>query len=140
MTTSNFWPTAARRALAALAILAAAPAAASDYYDQCSSSDGQLQISGGELIVEGYNSGEPVPYETLAETVLRETEGYCLSNTTGDQQFGFSSRLSAQLIRVDLEGHTVETAVLCEMIGDGLPAALGCDKQVMTKDVSTFKK
>lgn len=120
----------------ALLLATAAPALASDYLEECSSADGGLRLSAGELtLVFGEARETPPAFEIVSETVLKETLGYCLSDSAGDQRFPFERHLTLQRIRFEMDGQTVEDDVLCLMIGDGLPAALGCDREVITSEI-----
>lgn len=128
-------PASAAAVLMLAGALAVWPTAgvASDYINECRSADGYYALSDDVLTAAEEENATPIPFETLGEVVLREIEGHCLSKQAGDQKFGFNSRLSWKRIAFDQGGYRAEIDLLCEEVGSGLPAAYGCDEEVVTK-------
>jgi hypothetical protein len=106
-----------------------APALASDYFHECRSPDGRFEISDGVLVEVHDPQRKPIAYTVVAESVLSERRGYCLS---AGGKHNFEARSYVQTIRFRQGDNTVETRVLCEIAADGLPAAYRCEKEVVT--------
>ena len=126
-----------RQALAAIATSfaawAAGPAVASDYMNVCRSADGVYEIDDGTLRRTDANyDSPPIPFRTLRETTLSRETGYCLSNKAKGQRFTYESRTWTQRVSFRDGGQNYEIDFICELAADGLPAAYGCDKQVVT--------
>jgi hypothetical protein len=116
------------------AVLSLAPmltATASDYSHMCRTADGLYEMNDGQLVRAG-TPDQNIDYTVLGEILIRGETGYCTSNKAGSQRFGYESKSYVQRIRFSDQGQPVETAVICELISDGLPAAYTCDKQTVT--------
>lgn len=125
-----------RLRLIGLVVLAASATAAeaSDYFNECRTADGRYEMIDGQLALTADPGRADVPYTTVRETVLSERKGYCLAK---GQRFTFEARTWVARLRVIEGGQPVEIDALCEMAGNGLPAAYACEREVVTMDRST---
>lgn len=124
----------ARRGIKIAAVLvavSAAPAAASDYFNACTVAGERYEILDDALLPKGDGERKEIKHEKVSETILAETNGYCLVR---GQRYGHEARTSVRRIRFTHEGQTHELDALCELASDGLPAALKCNHQVTTRD------
>lgn len=121
-------------ALAALTVALASPAAASDYSHDCASSDGAWKMWDESLSAAGDDKATDIPYTTLKDTVLSHKQGYCVSR---GKKFEFEAKTYIRRVRFTYQGQRYDVDLLCEMSADGLPAAYKCEKEVVTRDVST---
>lgn len=131
------------RLFAAAIALAVFPstASASDYAHSCRSADGAFTMQDEDLrsvdFATGQESGESIPYKTVARYDLRRTAGYCVSNDVpkgGSNQFAYLGTTYALQISFRHEGASLTLHMICDLASSGLPAAYNCDREVKTLD------
>lgn len=125
--------------VAACFLAAAAPVRASDYFQACRSADGQLVMEGEALgqmnPVSGEADGKSLAYRVLSRIVLARRDGYCLGTAGDGRRYGH--RAETYLLHVAYQaedGRRKRVFLICEEVSDGLPAAEGCAKDVVTHD------
>jgi hypothetical protein len=114
-----------------LLLVAGFAARASDYSHICRTADGAYEMDDGALSAAGAAPRQPIPHETVGDTVLSEKVGYCIAR---GRRFPFESRVYVRAIRFREAGQLREADLLCELASDGLPAAYTCEREVVTRD------
>ncbi|MGI9522453.1 MAG: hypothetical protein ACR2PG_12470 [Hyphomicrobiaceae bacterium] len=125
--------------LIAIALLASTTGGtASDYQHTCWSADGQFTMNDNTLqTAENVRRGVVtlIPYRVREKAVLEERRGYCLAEDhRGSREKRYNYAFSKYVLKIEfrLDGHVVETTLLCEMASSGLPAAFSCAREVET--------
>lgn len=122
-------------ALGIAALLATSAAqAGGGYYKVCSSAGGDYSSDGETLKGErGRFKGASAPMKVAKRTVVRQIKGHCLSKGMVGQKFSFEGATTIETVNAVLNGEVVTVDLLCEEAGDGLPAAINCDQEVITE-------
>jgi hypothetical protein len=123
----------------ALAPLWPAPAAASDYFRECTALDGEakheLDLEANEL--RKAKGGPLVPFKTVEKQRLRQVTGFC--NTKGGR-FKFHTEVFGVTVEYTVKGKPVRQRFKCEHAEDATPAGLNCDSEVRTIDFEAPEK
>ncbi len=138
------WPAARWQGYAVLATLmsglAAMPAAASDFYEDCRSADGQFVRQGDELRRINPATGEPVgravPHRVLSRIDIAKSAGYCIVDRTSEGRKRYPHEASTYVLQISYRDNGANNRVflLCDTASDGLPAAYSCDRLQTTLD------
>jgi hypothetical protein len=116
--------------IAALTVLATAPSArASDFSHACTTVGDLYEIDDGTLTRKADSKRSAIPYEVLRETVLSHRQGHCMAK---GQRYEFEAKSYVRRIRFRDGGQPMELEALCELAADGLPAAMTCEREVIT--------
>lgn len=118
--------------LLAAVLVAAVPAAASDYSNLCRSADGVYQMD-DEVLSRTREDGTPgpeIPYRKVREIELSHEKGYCIGRS--GRHFEHESRSSTVRVAFKDDGRDIEIDMVCEMAGDGMPANEECVRDVIT--------
>lgn len=111
----------------------AVPAIASDYSNECKSTDGAYVAQDGVLYrAKDKKQQVKLTYSIIEEQVLEEHRSFCVpSNAEAQgQKFENYSRKAQQKIEVDDRGQVRKATLVCELATSGLPAAYNCAKEI----------
>mgnify|MGYP001194461687 CR=1 FL=1 len=110
---------------------------ASDYFNECKSTDGRYIVEDEVLYRAGdKDRSTKLTYAIVEEQVLAERRSYCIpSNPEAQgQKFENYSRNSRQTVEIDDGGRVQRATLTCELAASGLPAAYDCAREVVTFD------
>ncbi len=123
-----------------LAALAAQTTAASDYSDNCQSTDGLYVMDDGALYeANAWRKGDtskPIEHKKGRETVRALEEGTCLDwKRGGGKPIGYESKRYALAVSLQKDGRPLSLEMRCQLYADGQPASFSCDRRTVTRRI-----
>lgn len=108
--------------LTLLTTFAATPAMASDHWWSCSDANKVLTMVEGELEINGTH----VDYRTLSKREINKETEYCVLKNSGQRVISYDNTVSVMKIRYVLNGRKLNSYLICEEGGSGIPAGDEC--------------
>src|SRR5262245_12440751 len=116
-------------------LLGSVAARASDSFHDCGavSRSGKyvLEAKGASHVLKSTAGGAPIAFQVIERTPLRELAGYCIGK---GKRYRFSTDIYGLTLEFEVNGTKVQERFRCEMLSDGTPAGIECEREIRSID------